>query len=219
MWPTSCQVFAKMRSCSSCERRCGSRYQVDGNRRGRGEVGLERELGARHGCSFGSLPRAPCRSSRAAAGPVAADGALAEAPGTGRCARPSSRAVALAREETRIELLGQQRVLEALHGPLENRDDHLLVDVGAHLAALDPHAHERDRAVGIPVAQEAVDLLAQRAGRCRSCRAARRGRGSSSRAPGGRSARASSAGSRRSRARRPSAGASRYAEKEPTAFL
>jgi hypothetical protein len=61
--------------------------------------------------------------------------ALSSSSGTAECAPRSSARFPGAKRPG--PLLRQQRVPEALDGPLDHRDDHLLVDVVADFAALD----------------------------------------------------------------------------------
>src|SRR6266436_9768366 len=64
----------------------------------------------------------------------------------------------LAAEEPRIELGREQRVLESLDHPVDDRDHHLNVEVVAKLAAFQAEAHETDRAIRVFADQEAIDL-------------------------------------------------------------
>jgi len=68
------------------------------------------------------------------------------------------RGIAGPAEQSGIEFLGQQRVLEAFHGPVENRNDHLLVQTTPQFPALQPKAHESHCAIGVLRQQETVDL-------------------------------------------------------------
>src|SRR4029077_7278050 len=68
---------------------------------------------------------------------------------------------ALSAKQTRIQLSGEQRILEALHHPVDDRDDHLDVHVLAQFAAIEPEAHEDDGSVGIFADKEAVNLALQ----------------------------------------------------------
>src|SRR5581483_4381092 len=71
------------------------------------------------------------------------------------------RAVGLAVDQTRVELLRPQGVLEALGHPVEHGSEHLDVDVVADLASADAELHELERAVGILAAHEPTDRAPQ----------------------------------------------------------
>ena len=73
------------------------------------------------------------------------------------CVRRSGRPM----DQPGIEVLGDQRVLEALGEPIHHRGEHLDVHVAADLAA--PHAvlHELERSVRILAAHEPVDRTPQ----------------------------------------------------------
>ena len=62
------------------------------------------------------------------------------------------------REKSGIEFLGEQRVLETLHGPIENRNDESGVDVGADFATGDSEADKGGAAVRIFLEQKAIDF-------------------------------------------------------------
>lgn len=67
----------------------------------------------------------------------------------------------MASKQSRIEFGGEQRVLEALHHPVEDRDDHFDVHVLAQFAAVQAEADKTYGAVGIFADEEAVDLALQ----------------------------------------------------------
>src|SRR6266478_12499 len=60
-----------------------------------------------------------------------------------------------------VEFLGEQRILKTLHGPVEDRDDHLEVEVVAQFVPLQTEADKSDRAIGIFGHQETIDLAFQ----------------------------------------------------------
>src|SRR5579862_7490545 len=57
-----------------------------------------------------------------------------------------------------VEFFGKQCVLEAIHRPLENGDDHFRVEVIAQVAAVQTVAHECAPAVRIVRDEEAIDF-------------------------------------------------------------
>src|SRR5262249_20776915 len=67
----------------------------------------------------------------------------------------------LAAEESGIEFGGEQRVLKALHRPVEDGDDHFRIGVFAQLAAIHTEANEADGAIRIFGDKEAIDLALQ----------------------------------------------------------
>ena len=72
--------------------------------------------------------------------------------GTGPCLRKSPG----------VEFFGQQRVLKAVDRPLQDRADHLGVEILAQLTAAQTVAHKLVPSVGIFRHQEAVNLATQR---------------------------------------------------------
>src|SRR5207249_1271186 len=69
--------------------------------------------------------------------------------------------IAVAAEEARIEFFGQQRVLEAFHGPVEDGDGHLLIQIAAKLVAFHAETHKGHGAIGVLGQQETVDFALQ----------------------------------------------------------
>ena len=72
------------------------------------------------------------------------------------------RQLTLAAKQPGIEFGGEQRVLKAFHGPVENGDDHFRVHVGAQFAALQAEAHEGDGSVRIFGDQKTINFPLQR---------------------------------------------------------
>src|SRR5437016_2563119 len=69
--------------------------------------------------------------------------------------------VAGAAEQAGIKFFSEQRVLEALHHPVDDRDDDLYIEVLAQFAAFQAEAHESDSAVWVFGDQKAIDLAPQ----------------------------------------------------------
>src|SRR5689334_12623191 len=69
--------------------------------------------------------------------------------------------VALTAKEAGIKFFRKQRVLEAIHGPFENRDDHLNIDVIAQLTTLHAKTYECAPTVRILAHEKPVDLATQ----------------------------------------------------------
>ena len=59
------------------------------------------------------------------------------------------RHLALAAKQSGIEFGGEQRILKALHRPVEDGNHHFDIEVLAQFAALQAEAHESDGAIGI----------------------------------------------------------------------
>ena len=72
-----------------------------------------------------------------------------------------ARGITSAPEEAREQLLREERVLEPLHRPLQDRGHELGLDVAAQLAAGQALPHEGHGPVGVLAGEVAVDLQAQ----------------------------------------------------------
>ena len=69
--------------------------------------------------------------------------------------------IALPPEESGVQFFDEEGVLEALHHPVDDGDDHFNIQIFAEFTPLEAKAHKGNPAVGVFGDQEAVDLALQ----------------------------------------------------------